>query len=67
MTLLPTLASAFVAASEDDLYIPLNFLTYSACGSDFRRSGCELYPRILNSLSDTLLTTPTATTGVVGN
>ena len=69
VTLLPTLASAFVASSEDDLYIPLNFLTYSACGSDFRRSGCELYPQILNSLSDTLLTTPTptATTGSVGN
>jgi hypothetical protein len=69
VTLLPTLASAFVAAGEDDLYIPLNFLTYSACGSDFRRPGCELYPQILGSLSDTLLTTPipTATTGSVGN
>ena len=68
-TLLPTLASAFVAAGEDDLYIPLNFLMYSACGSDFRRQGCELYPQILGSLSDTLLTTPTptATTGSVGN
>jgi hypothetical protein len=67
-TLLPTLASAFVAATEDDLYIPLNFLAYSACGSDFRRVGCALYPQILGSLSDTLLTTPTptATTGSVG-
>ena len=67
-TLLPTLASAFVAASEDDLYIPLNFLAYSACGSDFRRVGCALYPQILGWLSDTLLTapTPTATTGSVG-
>jgi phosphoglycerol transferase MdoB-like AlkP superfamily enzyme len=67
VTLLPTLASAFVATSEDDLYIPLNFLMYSACGSDFRRPGCQLYPQVLNSLSDTLLTTPTATTGSVGN
>jgi len=69
VTLLPTLASAFVATGEDDLYIPLNFLTYSACGSDFRRPGCELYPQILGSLSDMLLTTPTptATTGSVGN
>jgi len=69
VTLLPTLASAFVAASEDDLYIPLNFLMYSACGSDFRRPGCELYPQVLGLLSDTLLTTPTptATTGSVGN
>jgi phosphoglycerol transferase MdoB-like AlkP superfamily enzyme len=69
VTLLPTLASAFVAASEDDLYIPLNFLMYSTCGSDFRRPGCELYPQILGSLSDTLLTspTPTATTGSIDN
>jgi hypothetical protein len=69
VTLLPTLASAFVATGEDDLYIPLNFLTYSVCGSDFWRPGCELYPQILGSLSDTLLTapTPTATTGSVGN
>jgi hypothetical protein len=64
-TLLPTLASAFVAATENDLYIPLNFLAYSSCGSDFRRPGCALYPQILGWLSDTLLTAPkpVATTG----
>jgi hypothetical protein len=54
-TLLPTLASAFVAATVDDLYVPLNFLVYAACGSDFRRPGCALYPQIESSLSDTLL------------
>jgi phosphoglycerol transferase MdoB-like AlkP superfamily enzyme len=64
-TLLPTLASAFVAGNEDDLYVPLNFLAYSSCGSDFRRAECALYPQILGWLSDTLLTAPApvATTG----
>jgi hypothetical protein len=59
-TLLPTLVSAFVATSEDDLYVPLNFLAFSACGSDLRHGGCALYPDLLGRLSAFLLTPPIA-------
>jgi hypothetical protein len=41
-TLLPTLISSFVAASDDDLYMPINFLAYERCGSDNRQSSCGL-------------------------
>jgi hypothetical protein len=66
-TLLPTLVSAFVGASEDDLYVPLNFLAFSACGSDFRRGGCSLYPKILGWLGATLFTPPAAPVAVPGS
>jgi hypothetical protein len=66
-TFLPTLVSAFVAASEDDLYVPLNFLAFSQCGSDFRRGGCSLYPDILGWLSASLLTPPRAPVGTSGS
>jgi phosphoglycerol transferase MdoB-like AlkP superfamily enzyme len=45
-SLLPTLASAFVAASHDDLYLPVNFLAFASCGSDIRASGCTRYAEI---------------------
>jgi phosphoglycerol transferase MdoB-like AlkP superfamily enzyme len=45
-SLLPTLASAFVAASRDDLYLPINFLAFASCGSDIRASGCKRYAEI---------------------
>jgi hypothetical protein len=45
-SLLPTLASAFVAASRDDLYLPINFLAFASCGSDIRASGCKRYADI---------------------
>jgi hypothetical protein len=63
---LPTLASAFVATSEDDLYVPLNFLAFSACGSDFRRGGCALYPNLPGWLSAFLLTPATAPVAAPG-
>ena len=45
-TLLPSIVSALIANSSDDLYLPVNFLAYATCGSDFRRSDCALYPQI---------------------
>ena len=42
-SLLPTLVSAFVATSYDDLYLPVNFLAYASCGSDIRGATCERF------------------------
>jgi hypothetical protein len=41
---MPTLISSFVAGSEDDLYMPINFLGYARCGSDNRQPSCDLFP-----------------------
>jgi phosphoglycerol transferase MdoB-like AlkP superfamily enzyme len=46
VSLLPTLASAFVATSHDDLYLPINFLAFAQCGTDIRASGCKRYAGI---------------------
>jgi phosphoglycerol transferase MdoB-like AlkP superfamily enzyme len=57
-SLLPTLVSAFVATSYDDLYLPINFLAFASCGSDIRAAGCERYAEIARSARDALLTDP---------
>jgi hypothetical protein len=57
-TLLPTLASAFVASTEEDLYMPLNLLAFSTCGSDFRRPGCSLDPHVADWMRASLFTKP---------
>ena len=57
-SLLPTLVSAFVATSYDDLYLPVNFLAYASCGSDIRASGCDRYADIARLAKETLLTEP---------
>jgi phosphoglycerol transferase MdoB-like AlkP superfamily enzyme len=57
-SLLPTLVSAFVAASYDDLYLPINFLAFASCGSDIRASGCERYAEIARSAREALLINP---------
>ena len=41
-TLLPTLLSAYVAKTPDDIYMPINFLALARCGSDYRGSTCPL-------------------------
>jgi hypothetical protein len=45
-SVLPTLASVFVSRSVNELYLPTNLLGLAACGSDFWRSDCALYPAI---------------------
>jgi phosphoglycerol transferase MdoB-like AlkP superfamily enzyme len=45
-TFLPSLLSAFVASSYDDLYFPENFYLMKMCGSDFAASNCAAYPQI---------------------
>jgi phosphoglycerol transferase MdoB-like AlkP superfamily enzyme len=57
-SLLPTLVSAFVATSYDDLYLPINFLALANCGSDLRASDCDRYAEIARSLRGALLTDP---------
>jgi phosphoglycerol transferase MdoB-like AlkP superfamily enzyme len=59
--LLPTLVSAFVATSYDDLYLPINFLAFASCGSDIRASGCDRYAEIARSARGALLTDPVVT------
>ena len=60
VALLPTLVSAFVASSYDDLYLPINFLAFASCGSDIRASGCERYAEIARSARNALLTDPSS-------
>ena len=55
-TLLPVLASAFVASSEDDLYMPLNLLAFSKCGSDLRHNHCSSQLQLDDSLRSSLFT-----------
>jgi phosphoglycerol transferase MdoB-like AlkP superfamily enzyme len=59
-SLLPTLASAFVATSYDDLYLPLNFLAFASCGSDLRASACERYAEFARSAKEALLKEPSS-------
>jgi phosphoglycerol transferase MdoB-like AlkP superfamily enzyme len=55
---LPTLVSAFVATSYDDLYLPINFLAFASCGSDVRASNCDRYTEIARSARSALLSDP---------
>ena len=64
--LLPTLVSAFVATSYDDLYLPINFLAFASCGSDIRGSGCERYAEIARAARDALRTDPSTRASPVG-
>ena len=57
-SLLPTLVSAFVAMSYDDLYLPVNFLAFTSCGSDLRAAACERYAEFARSAKNALLTGP---------
>jgi phosphoglycerol transferase MdoB-like AlkP superfamily enzyme len=59
-SLLPTLVSAFVATSYDDLYLPVNFLAYASCGSDIRATACERYAEFARSAKETLLKAPSS-------
>jgi phosphoglycerol transferase MdoB-like AlkP superfamily enzyme len=59
-SLLPTLVSAFVATSYDDLYLPVNFLAYVSCGSDIRATACERYAEFARSAKETLLKAPSS-------
>ena len=65
-SLLPTLVSAFVATSYDDLYLPINFLAFASCGSDIRASGCKRYAEIARWARDALLTDPSSRASPVG-
>ena len=58
VSLLPTVVSAFVATSHDDLYLPMNFIAYASCGSDIRASGCQLYAELARSARQSLLSEP---------
>jgi phosphoglycerol transferase MdoB-like AlkP superfamily enzyme len=57
-TFLPTLISAFVASSYDDLYFPQNFYLLKMCGSDFAAPTCEAYSSISATLRTDLLSKP---------
>jgi phosphoglycerol transferase MdoB-like AlkP superfamily enzyme len=57
---LPTLVSAFVASSYEDLYLPINFLAFASCGSDSHASGCERSAEIARSARNALLTEPSS-------
>jgi hypothetical protein len=59
-SLLPTLVSAFVASSYDDLYLPINFLAFANCGADIRAAGCKRYGEIARSARDALLKEPSS-------
>ena len=63
---LPTLVSAFVATSYDDLYLPINFLAFASCGSDIRASGCKRYGEIARSVRSALFTEPSSRALPVG-
>ena len=58
VSFLPSLVSAFVATSHDDLYLPINFLAYASCGADIRASGCDHYAEIARLARHALLTEP---------
>ena len=64
--LLPTLASAFVATSYDDLYLPVNFLAFASCGSDLRAAACERYAEFARSAKEALLKEPPSQVLAVG-
>ena len=49
-TFLPTLLSAFVASSYDDLYFPQNFYLMEHCGSDVADGRCSIYPGVAAEL-----------------
>lgn len=55
VALLPSLASAYLAASGDDLYMPENFFAFDACGSDLFSATCaeraELAPLLRAALT----------------
>jgi phosphoglycerol transferase MdoB-like AlkP superfamily enzyme len=59
-SLLPTLASAFVATSYDDLYLPINFLAFASCGSDLRAATCERYAEFARAAKEALFKGPSA-------
>jgi phosphoglycerol transferase MdoB-like AlkP superfamily enzyme len=59
-SLLPTLVSAFVAMSYDDLYLPVNFLAFTSCGSDLRAAACKRYAEFARSAKNALLTGPSS-------
>jgi len=59
-SLLPTLISAFVARSDDDLYLPVNFVAFAECRSDIQSARCERYAGFARSLRSALLTDPPA-------
>jgi hypothetical protein len=65
--LLPTLASAFVATSYDDLYLPINFLAFASCGSDIRAAGCERYAEFARSAKQALLKEPPSQVSAFGS
>lgn len=65
-SLLPTLASAFVATSYDDLYLPINFLAFASCGSNIRGAGCKRYAEIARTARDALVTDPSTRVSSVG-
>ena len=65
-SLLPTLVSAFVAISYDDLYLPVNFLAYASCGSDIRAAACERYAEFARSAKETLLKAPSSQAVALG-
>jgi hypothetical protein len=54
-TFLPTLLSAFVASSYDELYFPQNFYLMKHCGTDFRAPDCAAYPALAAELRTKLL------------
>ncbi len=58
VTLLPTLVSAFIALDENDLYMPVNFLAFSRCGSDFRRPGCAIASELSETFRSALFSEP---------
>lgn len=65
-SLLPTLASAFVATSYDDLYLPVNFLAFASCGSDIRAAACERYAEFARAAKEALLKAPSSQTLALG-
>jgi phosphoglycerol transferase MdoB-like AlkP superfamily enzyme len=59
-SLLPSLVSAFVATSYDDLYLPVNFLAFASCGSDVRAAAaaCERRVEFARAAKESLLKEP---------
>lgn len=66
-SLLPTLASAFVATSYDDLYMPINFLAFASCGSDLRAATCERYAEFARAAKEALFKGPSAQALALGS
>jgi hypothetical protein len=57
-SLLPTLVSAFLANSYEELYLPVNLLAFASCGSDIRATACERHAEFARSAKDVLLKEP---------